>query len=288
MCGQPLIDGEALERVADYEKQTTARLRKELLPQAMAAAQGKYGQRLAQATHEADDLRRKLEAKSARALGEEQQDELIQRLERAFPDDHFTLVGDNGAGDILQTVRANGREVGRILHECKNTRQWQTAWIAKIKHDGKLRRATHPIIVSRKLPRGARGFCESDGVLVCQPDFAQALTHVLRLWMIATYSEDGPPPDEDELWTYLQSDEFRGRLEALRCVTADESDALLAEERAHERWWKARTSRAAVVAGAVSAIEADLRELAESPSDDSLDEDLFPEARRPDEIGVAG
>jgi hypothetical protein len=261
MCGQPLADQHSIERVADYEKRTEAQLRKKLEPRAMAAAEGKYGKRLAQATQEAEDLRRKLEAKSARVLGEEQQDELFQRLRRAFPEDHLELVGDNGTGDVLQTVYAERREVGRILHECKNTRQWQGAWVERIRRDGKLRRATHLIIESRKLPSGVRGFCQVNGVLVCQPDYALALTHVLRLWMISACAQDGVAVDENELWEYLRGEKFGERLGALRRATKVESAALLAEERAHHRWWDARASRARTVGGAVAGIEGDLQDL---------------------------
>lgn len=283
MCGQPLQDEHAVQRVADYERDTEARLLKRLTPRAMAAAEGKFGERLAQATREADDLRRKLEAKSARALGEEQQDALLVRLERAFPDDDFAVVGDNGTGDIVQTVRSADHEIGRILHECKNTKQWQSAWVTKIQQDGELRRASHLIIESRRLPRGARGYCERDGVLICQPDYAEALTHVLRAWMIAAYVPEGPVPDEHLLWEYVDGHEFRAHLDALRQSTGDENDALLAEERAHKRWWDARANRTGRIRSTVSAIEGDIREIAGSAHED---ERLYLEPRVQDEIGV--
>ena len=92
----------------------------------------------------------------------------------------------------------------------------------KIKQDGKLRRARHLIIETRTLRRGGRGHCERDGVLVCQPDYAEALTYVLRKWMIAAYREDGPEPDEDALWEYLDGENFRERRNALRKVAKDE------------------------------------------------------------------
>jgi hypothetical protein len=265
MCGQPLVDERAAEHVAEYEKRAEVRLRKKLTARAMAAAEEKYAGRLAQATQEADDLRRKLEGKSARSLGEEQQVALLARLAKAFPDDDLAPIADNGAGDIMQTVRSRGREVGSILHECKNTKQWLNAWIAKIKHDGETRRATHLVISSRRLPRGAQGYCERDGVLICQPEYVEALTHVLRMWMIATYVEGGDAPDERKLWAYLDGDEFRERLDALRGATDEENDALVAEERAHKRWWDARAGRAGTIRNAVAGIEGDIQEIVEAP-----------------------
>jgi hypothetical protein len=264
MCGQPLTDEHAGERVAGYETRVEARLLRRLMPRAIAEAEAKFVARLAQATHEADDLRRKLEAKSARSLGEEQQDALLARLEKAFPDDQLVLVANNGTGDILQTVRSRGREVGRILHESKNTKQWSNGWVAKVKQDGATRHASHLVIESRRLPRGARGYCERDGVLICQPDYAEALTHVLRMWMIATCVEDGAVPDEGRLWAYLDGNEFRGHLETLRKATGEESDALVAEERAHKRWWDARAVRAGTIRNAVVGIEGDIQEIVDA------------------------
>src|SRR5262249_60953815 len=121
-------------------------------------------------------------------------------------------------------------------------------------------RAAHLIIESRKLPRGVRGFCEVDGVLVCQPDYALALTHVLRLWMVSICAEGGVAVDENELWEYLRGEKFRDRLGALRRATKEESAALLAEERAHHRWWDGRASRARTIDGAVAGIDGDLQE----------------------------
>ena len=265
MCGQPLVDKQAAAHVADYEKRTEARLLGELAPQAIAVAEGKYGGRLAEAIREADDLRRKLEAKSARSRGKEQEDALIARLARAFPEDDLAPIADHGAGDILQIVHSKGQEVGRILHESKNTKAWLNAWVPKIKQDGELRRATRLVIESRCLPRGARGYCERDGVMVCEPDYAEALTHVLRMWMISTHVEDDQKPDEQKLWEYLSGEEFRARLDLLRKATNQEDEALLAEERSHKRWWDARAERVGTIRNAVAGIEGDIREISDAP-----------------------
>jgi len=119
MCGQPLADERSADQVVQYEKRLEGRLRKQLMPQAMAAAEDKYAERLSQATHQTDDLRRKLDARSARELGVEQQDALLALLQKAFPEDDLVLVGDNGTGDLAQTVRSGSHDIGRILHESK-------------------------------------------------------------------------------------------------------------------------------------------------------------------------
>jgi hypothetical protein len=283
MCGQALLDEQAARRVRTYEKRVEARLTKELEPRVRDEMQTKHGQERLALQHQVDDLKRKLEAKSSRALGEEQQDALLSRLQRAFPGDEIVLIGDNGTGDILQTVCDGGREVGRILHESKNTKQWQNTWIAKIREDGEVRRATHLVIVSRRLPRGVTGHCERDGVLVCQPDYAVGLTHVLRMWMIASYVEDGDTaPDEHLLWDYLGGDEFQARLDALRNATSEEDAALVAEERAHKRWWDDRARRAGTVRSTVASIVGDIKDIADGSQDH---EQGFGSAE--DEIGVA-
>lgn len=139
----------------------------------------------------------------------------------------------------------------------------------KIREDGAVRRATHLVIVSRRLPRGAQGYCECGGVLVCQPDYALALTHVLRMWMIATYVEDGNvAPDEQALWDYLDGDEFHAHLVALRSATREEDAALVAEERAHKRWWDDRARRAGTVRNTVTSVERDIKDIADGSQED--------------------
>jgi hypothetical protein len=279
MCGQTLLDEQAAKRVHAYEKRVEARLVKDLKRRVRDEMETAHGQERLALQHQVDDLKRKVDAKSSRALGEEQQDALVSRLQKAFPDDEIVLVGNNGTGDIVQTVRGSGREVGRILHECKNTKQWQNAWVAKIHEDGEVRRVTHLVIVSRRLPRGVQGYCERGGVLICQPDYALALTHVLRMWMIAAHTEDGAAaPDERALWSYLDGDEFQGRLDALRQAASDEDAALVAEERAHKRWWDDRARRAGRLRNTVTSIEQDIEYIASgSPKGESAQ----PETRLP-------
>jgi hypothetical protein len=85
-------------------------------------------------------------------------------------------------------------------------------------------------------------------------------------------------PEEQRLWDYLDGDEFRGRLTTMTKALRQDDDALLAEERAHKRWWDARAERIGTTRAAIHGIEDNIDQIAVRPPRNALDhEDLLEE-----------
>ncbi len=124
---------------------------------------------------------------SQQLQGEALEHELGRRLREAFPNDAIEDVPAGALGaDLIQTVRDHlGRDVGIILWESKNTKQFSPKWIQKLRDDRVLAKADLCVIVSSVLPEGVERFGQIDDIWVSELPYAVALTHALRNHLLA-------------------------------------------------------------------------------------------------------
>lgn len=195
------------------------------------------------------ELARRVERLSAGDRGEFNEDEILARLTRAFPDDDLTRTrrGQRGA-DIFQRVRfrTDGDlvEAGLIIYECKDTLQWNNSFITQMKSEAKLHKTDYAVLISRCLPRGEKTLAVIEGVVIVEPARAIAIAEVMRRMVIETYRSGalaGARVEKTaELFYFVSSTEFRQAFDSL----AEASDALhasLARERqSHQRVWTER------------------------------------------------
>jgi len=65
-------------------------------------------------------------------MGEMSEAEALTASRRAFPHDDIQRIGRGVRGaDILQKVMHEGKEIGRIVYECKNVFTWQNEWLTR-------------------------------------------------------------------------------------------------------------------------------------------------------------
>lgn len=212
-----------------------------------------------------DDLRKALEdAKRRSELGsQELQGEVLEldiqsALEQQFPQDRIEPVvkGARGA-DIVQRVR-NERldDCGAIVWETKNTKNWQPAWLDKLKQDLRAAGGNIAVLVSVALPEGIRGFGRIDGVWVSDlaswPALAVALREQLMQLAFARAASEGKSEKMELLYRYLSGEEFRQRVESI--VEAFEAMQLQIqkERRAMEKHWGEREKQLQRVIGSTS------------------------------------
>ena len=234
-----------------------------------------------------EDLKRKADQGSQQMQGEAGEGELETLLRASFPGDSISGVvqGIRGADVYHVVVDARGRRCGAILWECKNTRTWNDAWIAKLKGDQRSARAEVAILVTATLPKGCARFAFVDGVLVTDFACAASLAAVLRANLCELTQLRSAAVNKEAklelLYRYLSGAEFRHRVEAIVEAFVAMRQDLEQERRAAERHWARRARQIDAVTINVSGMYGDLQGLVpalppiallEMPDDEPLEQ----------------
>jgi len=218
-----------------------------------------------------DELRRKADAGSQQLQGEAGEGELEAILRERFPMDDITGVvqGVRGADVRHNVFDARGVRCGTILWECKNTKHWSDAWIAKLKDDQRACRADVAILVSAALPKGCARFAMVDAVIVTDFACAGAIAALVRVQLLQLAQARAAAANKDEklelLYRYLSGVEFRQRVEAVVEAFANMRRELDQERRSAEKQWARRAKQIEAVTFNISGMYGDLQGLISLP-----------------------
>lgn len=207
-------------------------------------------QAIADLLKQIDELKRRAEQGSQQAQGEVMELELEKTLRAEFPHDAVTEVskGVRGADCVQEVFTPGGASCGKILWESKRTKNWNNAWVDKLKEDQREAKADAAVIVSQALPEGLRHVGHLGGVWVC--DFASAvgMAYILRAGMVqvaaARASVVGKGEKMEMLYGYLSGAEFRHAVQGVIEAFTQMREDLEAERRAAERQWAKREKQA--------------------------------------------
>lgn len=142
-------------------------------------------------------------------------------LVRKYPHDKIVPVGKGiKGGDIIQEVwDANGKYVGKILWELKNTKLWSEPWVDKLKGDKRTINADEAILISEILPTDMKIAGYRKGIWVTQQSFVIPLADTMRAKLIqlagAKKAIEGKDTKMEILYRYLSGTEFKNRVEAI-------------------------------------------------------------------------
>jgi hypothetical protein len=219
---------------------------------------------LADMRRKIDELNRKAAAVPAHTTGEVLEQDIEQILRAQFPQDRFEAVPDSHRGaDILQYVRDPlGRECGAILWEVKRTKQWQAAWLAKLREDQRLAKARLAVIVSQELPRDVADFGCIEGIHVTRRLCTVPLAVLLRTALVeiakAEQAQHNRHGKAEQLLAYVTGHDFRlrfgGLIEALTAMQAD----LEKEKRSIQTSWTKRTRQIAMAVSSVAGFQGEV------------------------------
>ncbi|HET9652258.1 MAG TPA: DUF2130 domain-containing protein, partial [Usitatibacter sp.] len=271
---------EAEERRRNQEVEYQRRLddeRRQIEERAHASVAEEYQRREAQmkaliesSQREVADLKRKLEQGSQQTQGEAFELTLEAMLRAAFPFDEIVPVpkGVNGA-DLLQRVRsAAGQVCGTIVWESKETKNWQPAWIGKLKDDQHAVGAELAVLVTAAMPREAREpFIRESDVWVTRFDAARPLAEALRTTLLELHklrqANTGRHEKMELLYGYVHSPQFAQRMQAIGEAFATMKADLEAEKTAMMRIWKKREAQITRVTGGLMNVVGELQGLSE-------------------------
>jgi hypothetical protein len=199
-----------------------------------------------------EELRRRAEQGSQQLQGEALEIELESLLRSRFPRDLIEPVakGEFG-GDVIHRVLGPGGQIcGTILWESKRTRNWNDAWLGKLRDDQRTAKAEIALIVSTALPKGIETFDLVDNVWVTEPKFAIPLAIALRQSLI------------EMVYAYLTGPRFRHRIDAIVEKFTDMQADLDRERKTMTRLWAKREEQLRGVLDSTAGLYGDLQGIA--------------------------
>jgi hypothetical protein len=239
------VDLEIARRLADEKATAVDRISKQFSADYLQKDLEREAQ-LADMRNQIVILKRKAEQGSMQIQGEVLELQIEEMLTTTFPTDQIQPIekGVRGA-DVLQTIVNHfGNRCGSILWETKRTKNFQPAWIEKLKEDRNNQKADLAVLVTEAFPKDCSLITLIDGVWIVSPEAAQGLAMALRHGAIevgrVTSSIVSRTEKSEVLFRYLTSPAFRQRLEAIVEKFSAMRDDLIREKRLMTKSWTAR------------------------------------------------
>ncbi|GAA7180932.1 DUF2130 domain-containing protein [Helicobacter pylori] len=196
--------------------------------------------------NELKNAQRKAELSSQQLQGEVQELAIEEFLRQKFPLDCIEEIkkGQRG-GDCIQVVHTREfQNCGKIYYESKRTKEFQKAWVEKLKSDMREIGADVGVIVSEALPKEMERMGLFEGVWVCSFEEFKGLSAVLREGVIqvslAKKSQENKGDKVNLLYHYLTSSEFSMQVNAIIEGFEQLRAELEKEKNAMARIWKSR------------------------------------------------
>jgi hypothetical protein len=193
-----------------------------------------------------EEMKRKSEQGSMQLQGEAQELMLEELLRDHFPYDSVTEVGKGveGADCILLVRNHLAQDCGSIIFESKRAKNFNKAWIEKLKSDKRTKNADVAILVTQTYPKDMTCFGERDGVWICAFSEVMALTTALRHTIISVADTRKAEENKGEkmtmLYSFLTGLEFRQQIETIVEGFLSMKNSISRERIQMEKIWKER------------------------------------------------
>jgi hypothetical protein len=195
------------------------------------------------------EAERKAHQGSMQTQGEVLELNIEELLKTNFPLDKIEPVpkGINGA-DIIQTVyNQSGQIAGIIAWETKRTKNWTEEWVQKLKDDSRNIKANVSILISDALPKELASFGQYKGIWVCSYSHITGIATAMRGQLIAVSNaitaETGKDQKMEALYSYLTSNNFSQKIQALVETFENMKQSLDSEKRAMTKIWSTRETQ---------------------------------------------
>jgi hypothetical protein len=188
-----------------------------------------------------DLLSQKLEQRTSEQMGEMGEAEVFTALQNAFPFDKIDRIAKGVRGaDILHKVMANGKEVGRIVYECKSGLNWDNKWITTAKRYRTDYQTPWVIIATRAFPKRQKWFVVEKNVPVIELRLTVKLAEIVRGAVIEIgnlrMAHVGGHAKADQMFEYILGSHFTSRFKGVA-----EAVTHLRELQTKDRQWHTNT-----------------------------------------------
>ncbi|HLG10904.1 MAG TPA: DUF2130 domain-containing protein [Dehalococcoidia bacterium] len=233
----------AEENAAKLSQELDAKVAEQVLAKTadLESARHEKETQLERAQKTIETLQRQLDEKPSYVRGAMQESELLQLLQKEFPKDRIARVSGAGA-DIEHEVMYDGENCGVILYESKNVQTWNSDFIDKLNKDKLSRKASYAILVSTAFPSKSRDFDMIDGVPIVRPELLLGLVQIIRKALmdlrIQGLSGENKGFKHEQLMNYLQSPDFKNKIQNVLRAVGDLEELQMKERRYHDRLWE--------------------------------------------------
>jgi hypothetical protein len=225
-------------------KAATAVLAPKIAEAVNSEKQRSYAEKL-KLTEQLDDMKRRLEKKTAGELGDEAEIDLFEALKREFTGDQITRIAKGVPGaDIIHRVVHNSAVCGTLIYDCKNRKRWQNRFTAKLREDQLAEEADHAVLVAAVFPAGMSQLGLKDGVIIAAPQRVIALAHLLRRLTIQMHvlrlGNEARVDKTERLYAFMTSDQATQVWDQIAQATNGLEALENSEKSAHARVWARR------------------------------------------------
>jgi len=168
--------------------------------------------------------------------------QLAVQLRSRFCEDEIRTTGKKG--DIIHTVKAEDRRVGKIIYECKKTKEFQNKFIEQIRRDKARAIADYGVIVTWSTKEEKQNFWIEGDIIVVHPYGVLDIATFLRETLVQMYtfklSKSEFEAKGKALLEFMQSEEFRTRIQDSIDKSRNAYEILKKEVKAHVNTWTKR------------------------------------------------
>lgn len=168
--------------------------------------------------------------------------ELANQLRSKFPEDEIKSTGQKG--DIIETVLAKDKKVGKIIYECKKTKEFQNKFVEQIRRDKNRVIADYGVIVTWATKEDKQGFWIEGDIIAVHPYGVLDIATFLRETLVQMYtlklSKSEFETKGKAILQFMQSEEFRSRIQNSITKSREAYEILKKEIKTHVNTWKKR------------------------------------------------
>lgn len=173
------------------------------------------------------------------------------RFEKTFARELVKLFGSEDEivpkgkeGDILQIVKVENEEAGRIIYELKKTPDIKDDFVKQTHEAKSEQNADFAVLVTSGKKKGFDGLSESEGIFIVAPAGALALAALLRMHLIEILRSKLSKKQREDvarlLVKYINSPMFRNPIMEVVKSSSDLQNLLKSEAKAHLKVWQKR------------------------------------------------
>jgi hypothetical protein len=167
---------------------------------------------------------------------------LLAKLKELFPQDKFEHPGKGG--DIIQIVIEQGKEVRKIVYECKKVKTFNRNHVEQAKEARKLRQADFAVLVTNAFPSKKQYYFVEKTVFVISPVSLEPITYTLRESLVKIallkMSNEAKQKAVQRVYDYLSSNDYNNKMNDVANQLMDLGKDLKAEMASHKRTWEKR------------------------------------------------